>query len=271
MRIASLVSMVTFGGWRVHVERLQALLLATLLVLAVAAWFITGTRMRGMDMGPGTDPGSLGFYTGTWVVMMAAMMFPSIAPMVRTYALIQRRRPRPHSRLPAPALIAAFVGGYLACWTAFGIAAYLTYEAIGALDLDVLAWSRGGRYAAGAVIAAAAVYQLTSLKEACLSRCRGPLSFLMERWRDGASGGFRLGVEHGAWCVGCCWALMASLFALGAMSIGWMAFIAGLITVEKLLPWKVIANRSIALLLLALGLAVALAPDSVPGLTVPGA
>ena len=94
--------------------------------------------------------------------------------------------------------------------------------------------------------------------------------FLLTAWRPGRLGALRMGVEHGAWCVGCCWALMAALFALGVMSIGWMAFIAALIAIEKLLPWKSVANRGIAVLLLVLGLAIAFAPESVPGLTVPG-
>jgi hypothetical protein len=93
---------------------------------------------------------------------------------------------------------------------------------------------------------------------------------VLESWRDGARGAFRMGVEHGAWCVGCCWALMAALFALGVMSVAWMALVGALIAVEKLLPWKALANRSVAVVLLVIGLGVTLAPGDVPGLTVPG-
>jgi hypothetical protein len=92
---------------------------------------------------------------------------------------------------------------------------------------------------------------------------------VLQTWKPGRLGALRTGIEHGGWCVGCCWALMAALFALGVMSVGWMAFIAALIATEKLLPWKAVANRSIAVLLLALGLAVAFAPGEVPGLTLP--
>jgi predicted metal-binding membrane protein len=120
------------------------------------------------------------------------------------------------------------------------------------------------------VLVAAAVYQFTPLKDACLKRCRSPLAFLLTAWRPGRLGAMRMGIEHGAWCVGCCWALMAALFALGVMSLGWMAFVAALIAVEKLLPWRVFANRGVALLLVALGIAVAFAPGRVPGLTLPG-
>jgi hypothetical protein len=135
---------------------------------------------------------------------------------------------------------------------------------------DAFAWDNAGPYLAGGVILAAAVYQLTPLKDTCLRHCRSPFTFLMEHWRPGRLGALRVGIVHGGWCVGCCWALMAALFALGVMSIGWMAFIAALIGAEKLLPWRVFANRAIALLLLVLGLSVAITPKSVPGLTIPG-
>jgi predicted metal-binding membrane protein len=254
---------------RQHLDVLQLGLIGGLIALAAVAWAITNGTMDGMDMGPGSDLGSLSFYVGTWVVMMAAMMFPSISPMVRTYALVQRSR---HARrgLGAPtAAIGLFVAGYLVTWTAFGLAAYGVFELFQALDIEVFSWGRGGPYLAGGVIVAAAIYQLTPLKDACLKRCRGPLDFLTERWRDGAGGALLLGIEHGAWCVGCCWALMAALLALGAMSVTWMVFIAALIAVEKLLPWKRLANQGIAVLLAVLGLAVALTPGSVPGLTLP--
>ncbi len=91
----------------------------------------------------------------------------------------------------------------------------------------------------------------------------------MTSWRNGLGGAIVMGVKHGAWCVGCCWALMASLFALGIMSVGWMAFVAALIAVEKLLPWKQVANGGVAVVLVTLGLAVAFVPSDVPGLTVP--
>ncbi|MDX6637780.1 MAG: hypothetical protein QOJ01_1291, partial [Solirubrobacterales bacterium] len=135
--------------------------------------------------------------------------------------------------------------------------------------VEAFSWDQGGPYLAGGVILAAAAYQLTPLKDACLSRCRGPLDFLTERWRDGVGGAVLLGLEHGGWCVGCCWALMAALFALGVMSVAWMVFIAALIAVEKLLPWKRSAHRAIALVLAVLGIAVAFTPGSVPGLTLP--
>ena len=255
---------------RVPGDPRQLALIAVLVALAVVGWLVTNDRMVGMDAGPGTELGALGFYVGLWVVMMAAMMFPSIAPMVIAYSRIQQKRRERGKAQAGPLAVALFVGGYLLSWTAFGLAAYGVFEIGRSLSIDALAWDEGGPYLAGAVILAAAVYQLTPAKDVCLRKCRSPLDFVMGYWKPGYGGALRMGVEHGAWCVGCCWALMAALFALGVMSLGWMAFVAALIAVEKLLPWKAVANRGIAVVLLVLGLAVAFAPEDVPGLTIPG-
>jgi predicted metal-binding membrane protein len=219
-------------------------------------------------MGPGTDPGTLGFWVGAWVVMMAAMMFPSIAPMVVMYVRIQRGK-RAKGRDRPFGGTAVFAGSYLLVWSLAGLAAYAIVRLGHALSPGFLAWDQAGPYAAGAVILAAALYQLSPLKDVCLSKCRSPFAFLLTAWRPGRMGSLRMGIQHGGWCVGCCWALMAALIALGVMSVGWMVFIAALIAAEKLLPWKAVANRSIAVLLACLGLAVAFAPEHVPGLTVP--
>lgn len=248
------------------VGRVHALLLAALLAVAAGAWLLTGDRMAGMDAGPGTDPGTLGFFVISWVVMMAAMMFPSVAPMVLVFASIQRRR---RDRGGAAVSRGVFVAGYILAWTAFGLAAYGLYVGVRALSIDALTWDRAGRWVAAGVIAAAAIYQLTPAKDACLRRCRGPLQFLTERWRDGRAGALRMGVEHGGWCVGCCWGLMATLFALGVMSLVWMVLVAGLIAVEKLLPLRAVANRLVTAVLAALALAVAVVPGQLPALTEP--
>jgi predicted metal-binding membrane protein len=246
----------------------QGGLIAGLLGFALVGWLVTDRRMAGMDAGPGTDLGSLGFYTSAWVVMMAAMMFPSIAPTVLVYRMIERRR-RDLARVTARGSTSLFVAGYLASWTVFGLFAYALFDGVRSLSVGAFSWRRGGPYLAGGVLLAAAIYQLTPAKDTCLTRCRGPLQFLSQAWRDGRIGAFRMGIEHGGWCVGCCWALMAALFALGIMSVGWMVFIAALIAIEKLLRWKVAANRTIAAVLTGLAVAVALAPANVPGLTPP--
>src|SRR5258705_8326427 len=237
-------------------------LIALLLILAVLAWWFTVDRMRGMDAGPGTALGTLAWFLGIWLVMMAAMMFPSVAPTVALYSTMTKMR--------NPAAPLVFVAGYLLTWTAAGLLAFAVSELGRRLVGDALSWDRAGRWVAGGVLVVAAVYELTPLKTMCLRHCRSPLGFLLGSWRDGLPGAMQMGMKHGAWCVGCCWALMASLFALGVMSIAWMAFVAALIALEKLAPWRVAANGAIAGLLLAVGVGLAGTPPSVPALTVPG-
>jgi predicted metal-binding membrane protein len=237
-------------------------LVALLFAIAAAAWWSTVDRMRGMDAGPGTDLGTLGWFVGAWVVMMAAMMFPSVAPTAALYSRMTR------SRSPVAPLV--FAGGYLLTWAAAGAVAFAISDLGGRVVGDELAWDRGGRWFAGFVLAIAAVYEVTPFKDVSLGKCRSPLGFLLGSWRDGIPGALRMGARHGAWCVGCCWALMAALFALGVMSLAWMAFIAGLIAFEKLIPSRRLATYGTAALLLALGVLLVAAPDLIPGFTVPG-
>jgi predicted metal-binding membrane protein len=252
-----------------RLERAQLGLLGLLLALAVVAWLVTDDRMGGMESMPGMDLGGLGFYVTVWVTMMAAMMFPSVAPTVLMYDRL-RAGHRAQGKGAAPDATVLFVAGYLCVWTGAGLAAYGLFELVRALDPAFLAWDEAGRYVTGGVIVAAAVYQLTRQKQACLVKCRSPMMFLAERWRQGRLGGLELGVRHGAWCLGCCWALMAALFAVGVMSLGWMALIAAFIAGEKLLPWPTAARRAVAVLLLVLGLGVAFIPGDVPGFAEPG-
>jgi predicted metal-binding membrane protein len=248
--------------------RFRVGVLASLLGLAVLAWLLTHERMLGMDAGPGTDPGTLGFYVVSWVVMMSAMMFPSIVPMVLAFGSVHGRR-RDRGMVDRVVSSWVFVAGYLLTWTAFGLLAYGLYVGVRSLSIPALSWHRGGPYLAGGVLLAAAIYQLTPTKDACLRRCRSPLDFVLTHWRDGPAGALRMGVIHGAWCVGCCWGLMVALFALGVMSLTWMLAIAGLIAIEKLLPRKELANHLVAITLVVLALGVSLAPRHVPGLTLP--
>jgi predicted metal-binding membrane protein len=247
----------------------QLAIIALLLALAALAWVVSDLRMAGMDAGPGTDPGALGFYVSTWTVMMAAMMFPSIAPMVLMYRRMQLGRRAQGQPVPAGAT-ALFVAGYLLVWGASGLIGYAALKGGRALDGGLFGWDRAGRWSAAGVLAAAALYEFTPLKRVCLSHCRGPLAFLLGGWRDGRRGALTMGVHHGAWCFGCCWALMAALFALGAMSMTWMLVIGALIAVEKLLPWRAVGTVAVAVVLAALAIGVAAAPADVPALTVPG-
>lgn len=242
--------------------RTRVALVGSLFLLAAVAWWFTVDRMRGMDNGPGTELGALGWFVGVWVVMMAAMMFPSVSPTVALYSRLTRQR--------SPISPLVFTGGYLLTWTLAGIAAFAVSELGRSALGSKLSWDGPGRWLAGGILVFAAVYQLTPFKNACLSKCRSPLGFLLGSWRDGVSGALQMGTRHGAWCVGCCWALMASLFALGVMSIPWMAFVAALIAAEKLLPWRRLPTYATAVALLALGVMVVVAPDALPGLTIPG-
>jgi predicted metal-binding membrane protein len=236
-------------------------LVALLFGLAGLGWWWTAARMRGMDAGPWTGLGTLGWFLTVWVVMMAAMMFPSVAPTVALYARMAG------GRALAPLVFAA---GYLVAWSAAGVVVFSAAWAGAGLAGDTFAWDTAGRWIAGATLLGAAVYELTPLKDVCLGKCRSPLGFLIGSWRAGPWGALRMGAANGAWCVGCCWALMASLFALGVMSVVWMALVAGLIAVEKTLPWRRTATLGTAAVLLALGVLVLLAPDAIPGLTIPG-
>jgi predicted metal-binding membrane protein len=242
--------------------RTRLALVALLFVLAGLAWWATVNQMAGMDAGPGTDLGALGWFIGAWVVMMAAMMFPSVAPTVALYARLTRLRS------PVRPLLFAFA--YLVVWATVGLLSYGLFEVGKTWFGSQLAWNAGGRWIAASVLAAAAVYELTPLKNVCLGKCRSPLGFLLGNWRDGGTGAVEMGARHAAWCVGCCWALMAALFALGVMSLVWMAVVAALITAEKTIPWRRPVVWGTTAILLALAVMVAVAPHSVPGLVVPG-
>lgn len=241
---------------------------AILLAAALVAWIVTYDRMRGMDAGPGTDLGALGWYLGIWVTMMAAMMLPSAAPMVLLFARVRREQAR--RGRGGTSSIAFFLGGYLTAWTAYGLAAYGVFRALRAVAPGFVDWDRGGPYVAGAAIAAAGLYEVTPLKTVCLRHCRGPMHFLLHGWRRGPAGAARMGLEHGTYCVGCCWGLMVVLFALGVMSLTWMAAVAAVILAQKVLPGGEVTTRVTAVVFLAVGIWVAAAPNSVPGLTDPG-
>jgi predicted metal-binding membrane protein len=242
--------------------RVRLGLVVLLLGAAALAWWSTADRMAGMDAGPGSDLGALGWFLGVWVVMMAAMMFPSLAPTVALYAKMTRRR--------GTSLGVLFTGGYLLVWGVAGALAYGLFRLGASLFGGDLAWHTGGRWLAAGVLALAAIYELTPLKNACSAKCRSPLGFLLGTWRDGRRGALQMGSRHAGWCLGCCWALMAALFALGVMSLTWMALVAALIALEKTIPWRRVVTWGTAALLLVLALAVLAAPHAVPGLVIPG-
>jgi predicted metal-binding membrane protein len=224
---------------------------AILLVAGAAvAWTVTVVRMNGMDAGPGTDLGGLGWYVGIWVTMTAAMMLPSTVPAARHVALRARRSPT-----------VLFVAAYLAVWTVYGLAAYGLYRFLTSLDTSWLAWDDRGPSVAGAVIVAAGIYELTPLKRSSLRRCRRAAH---------PESPLRGGLAHGLDCVGCSGGLMAVLFVLGVMSLFWMALVAVAIFAEKVLPRGPRLAPPLAVALVALGIWVGVSPASVPELTQPG-
>jgi predicted metal-binding membrane protein len=250
-------------GGALTAVRARLSLVALLFALAALAWWVTAVRMAGMDGGPGTDLGALGWFLGVWVVMMAAMMLPALAPTVALFAHMTRGRDWTRPLL--------FVGGYLLMWGGSGLLAYGVFRLGRSVLGGSLAWHSGGRFFAAGVLVAAAAYELTPMKLVCLSKCRSPLGFLLGNWRDGRLGAVEMGSRHAAWCVGCCWALMSALFALGVMSLTWMAVLAALIAIEKTLPWRRVATWGTAAVLLLLAVSVLVVPQHVPGFVVPHA
>jgi predicted metal-binding membrane protein len=235
-------------------------IVAVLFALAAIGWWWTADEMRGMDNGPWTALGTFGWFLGVWVVMMAAMMFPSVAPTVALYSSMSKSRSLP----------VAFTTGYLVTWAAAGVVAFLVALTTTQATHGALAWDNAGQSIAGVTLLVAAGYELTPLKNVCLGKCRSPLGTLLGSWRAGWAGAFRMGLGNGAWCVGCCWALMASLFALGVMSVAWMAVVAGLIALEKTIPWRRVATYGTTIVLVVLGVIMLVAPDALPGFNVPG-
>jgi predicted metal-binding membrane protein len=235
----------------------RAVLLTGLAAVTLAAWAVSVGRMRGMDAGPGTDLGAFGSFIGIWTSMMAAMMLPSATPTTLLVA-----------RLRDGADACWFVVGYVAAWVAYGAAAYGLYRAARSAAPSFVAWDERGPWVAGAALAAAGLYQLTPLKSSCLRRCRSPLHFALRAGR-GPLGAARAGAGHGLYCIGCCAGLMLALFALGVMSLVWMAVVALAILAEKTLPGGPRVATALAAGLILLGLLVAVRPAGVPLLTQP--
>jgi predicted metal-binding membrane protein len=187
-----------------------------------------------------------------WLVMMAAMMLPSATPAILLYGTLVRQHAARGSALPAVWL---FVGGYLLAWSAFSLAAALLQALLHHAALLDPMMASSSRPLSAALLAAAGVYQLSPLKERCLGKCRAPLPFFLTHWRAGNAGALRMGMRHGLYCVGCCAMLMLLLFAVGVMNLAWVATIAALVLVEKLLPAGRVTARAAGAVLLALAAA----------------
>ena len=212
------------------------LVLAGVVAVAALAWFDLWRRARGMmDMAmPEMEPWSLaefGAILVMWLVMMLAMMLPSAAPMLLLFAGTQRgRAARGYS-----ATLVAFAAGYLLVWGGFSVAAAALQALLQERMLLSSDLAMTSAWLGAAVLGLAGVYQLTPLKNACLVHCQSPLGFLLGRWRDGIIGALVMGLSHGAFCLGCCWALMALLFVGGVMNLAWVAALAVFVLAEKAL------------------------------------
>jgi predicted metal-binding membrane protein len=252
-------------------DRIFLLTLALLVLVTVAAWAGVIAQAASMPMGgsamdaemsggrgPLVTPAGLVAFVAAWVVMMAAMMLPSAAPVILLYRTVARgQSARGHPLVPTW----VFVLGYLVVWAAFGVLVYLAGQLVGAAlggDGRLAEWAP---YGVALVLLAAGAYQFTPLKQVCLRTCQSPLGFLMVHWRPGPGGAFRMGVEHGSYCTGCCWGLMAVLVAAGAMELAWVLLIALVVAAEKLLPHGQWAARITGLVLLGLGALIAVQPQ----------
>lgn len=231
--------------------------------VTVLAWFYlwraavemesTMVGMADMVM-PRQQPWSLveiGLAFVMWTVMMAGMMLPGAAPTIALFASLDRRR---RASRGAASTIGAFAAGYIAVWTGFSIAATLLQWGLDSALLLTMAQAAASPLAAGGLLLAVGLYQLTPLKHACLARCRSPLGFLLSQWRDGPAGAFRLGILHGAWCLGCCSFLMLLLFVGGVMNLVWAAALGLTVMAEKLVPRGDQLARGIGVVLIAAGI-----------------
>jgi predicted metal-binding membrane protein len=221
-------------AWSMNGDR--AILLSGSVAIAGVAWWYM-IHLAGRMNPPGhvhshSTPDFEALF-GMWAVMMVAMMLPSTLPFVFAFSAEQnRRRAKQMTMVPA----AFFIAGYFSLWIAFSGACAALQQGLHRLALLSPMMSATSSAFSGAILVAAGVYQWTPMKNACLRHCRSPLTFLLSDWRDGAAGAFRMGVDHGMFCIGCCWMLMMLPFAAGVMNLLWMAGIAALLLIEKAAP-----------------------------------
>jgi len=251
--------MTTETEFRAAVERERILVFAAMAILIVLAWSYTinvGLKSAALSEAlamptmKSWSTADFGYMFAMWAVMMVAMMLPSVTPMIFLFGQVRAKR-KSAGRSYAPT--AAFVGGYLLAW--FGVSLLATLVNWGLHSGDALS-SMMGRVApqtGGILLMAAGIFQWTPLKRTCLDHCRSPLAFLTQNWRDGIPGATWMGLHHGAYCLGCCWLLMALLFVLGVMNLPWVALLTVVVLAEKILPRGEILSRGLGILLVIWG------------------
>ncbi|MGH2617640.1 MAG: DUF2182 domain-containing protein, partial [Thermomicrobiales bacterium] len=271
---------------RTPLARARLALLVSLIVLTAAAWIVTLQQSRAMPMPMGiairdtmggdtmgdmamTEMPAGGWsiaggatFVAIWTVMMAAMMLPAAAPMLLIFAAAQTGR----SGRSAVGPTWIFAAGYLLVWSLAGVAVYVIVQ-IGSDLATTLAPADRATWAPialGVILIVAGLYQFTPLKGVCLSHCRSPLGFVMEHWREGRRGAIQMGIRHGAYCFGCCWALFAVLVAAGVMSLAWMLLLTLVVFAEKVLPMGPRASQAVGVAFVLLGVAVAIGAAGLP-------
>ena len=246
-------------------QRERWIIAAALAAIAAAAWAYMIHEAHGMNLtgvceclgmqmngsaGAGWSAGTFLPLFLMWAGMMVAMMLPSAMPMILTFATVSRNRRR-QERPYVPVTI--FVAGYVTIWTGFSVLAAIAQWFLHRQALLSSAMASRSAWLGGILLLAAGVFQFTPLKHACLTQCRAPFDFIMTRWREGSLGAFRMGVEHGLFCAGCCWALMGLLFVAGVMNILWIAALSLLVGLEKLLPRGLWLSSATGVILTAWG------------------
>jgi predicted metal-binding membrane protein len=223
---------------------------------------MSGMAMAGMSAG-GWSFGGAVIFLAVWTVMMTAMMLPATAPMMLMFAAAQARRGHD---VAIPTWI--FIAGYVLVWAAIGLLVYVLVQAgsDAATSLGAATRARWAPLALGITLIVAGLYQFTPLKRVCLSHCRSPMAFVAQHWRDGRRGALEMGIRHGAYCLGCCWALFAVLVATGVMSMAWMLLLTLVVFVEKVLPMGQHTAAAIGVSFVAFGVAVASGATAMPGL-----
>lgn len=249
----------TMRGLRARAQLSTAVALALLAGLTALAWAYMIGLAAHADMGHAAMPATAFEFIAVsvlmWSVMMVAMMLPGAAPMIFTFSTVARRRADGEASAFVPTWI--FVAGYLAVWTAFSLLAALGQWALYDRGLLDSAMGRTGPIAGAALLVLAGAFQWSALKEACLTKCRTPLSFLLTEWREGWVGAFAMGLRHGAICVGCCWALMLLMFVGGVMSLVWMGGLGVYMLVEKVVPAGQLFSRISGVVLVLAGVVLA--------------
>jgi len=231
-----------------------ALGLIVLLAWGYTAYLARTMHVSGGDMAmPQLQPWSAGmfaFMLVMWFVMMVAMMLPSAAPMILTFAAIQRRRQAQGGNLVPTGV---FIAGYLAVWAAFSLLATSAQYGLERAALVSPMMGQAAPWLGAALLVGAGLFQFAPLKDVCLDKCRTPIGFIMTEWRDGTRGALVMGLRHGAFCTGCCWALMALLFVGGVMNLIWVAALALFVLIEKVLPAGGRLGKAGGVLLIAWG------------------